>query len=405
MSGPYEGLKILDFTHVIAGPFCTRLLADLGADVIKVESATGDIMRQLPIEYAPGQTTAFAQYNCGKRSIGLDLKTTAGLDVARGLVGWADVVTENFSPGAMTRLGLGWDQLHELNPRVILLSLSLFGQTGPYSSLSGHGAVAEAYSGLMMLAGEEGGPPTHFGTPLADMTAGVHGVAALGAALYRRAATGLGCVVDISSFDALFSMIDQAFGQAELTGGTREFGRYGSKHPQTVPSGVLGVADGDYVTFGAVGDAAWRQLATAMGRPELGTDPAFAQIEARIANRVELYRLLDDWAATIPDAATMIGLLAAHGLRSARIRRLPENLHDEHLLERGTIQEVDFGQSGRHLVQSAPYRISATTVGPKSGPPALGEHTLEILHDLLGLPEPEVERLIATRAAFQSAPI
>jgi crotonobetainyl-CoA:carnitine CoA-transferase CaiB-like acyl-CoA transferase len=400
MSGPYAGLKVLDLTHVIAGPLATRMLADLGADVIKVESPAGDVMRELPIAYDDGMTTAFAQYNCGKRAIGLDLKHPDGMRTARSLVEWADVVAENLRPGALDRLGLSWEAIHELNPRAILLSLSLFGRDGPYAQIAGHGAVAEAYSGLMALTGSEGGPPSHFGTPLADMNAGVQAVGALGAALYRRSQTGEGSLVDISSFDGLFFLIDQAYGQAELTGGTRDYGRYGVKHPQTVPSGVLATANGESIVFSAVGDAAWRTFAEVMGQPELGHDERYAEIESRIANRIAIYELIDAWGATFPDAQTLVDHLAGFRLPAARIRSIAENLDDPHLRFRGTLQEVEFGDAGTHLVQSTPFVISGAEVGPRSGPPRRGEHTGEVLRDVLGLSDEAITELQATGAAF-----
>ena len=394
-TGAYDGLKVLDLSQVIAGPFCTRLLADLGAYVIRVEGRTGDIMRHLPIAYDGDQSSAFAQYNAGKRSIGIDLKDSSGLAVARRLVEWADVLVENFRPGALDRLGLGWDAVHALNPRLILCSIGLFGSTGPYSHISGHGMVAEAYSGLMSLTGNEGGPYTHFGTPLADMNAGVHAVAAIGAALFQRGQTGEGAHVDISSFDALFSMIDQAVGQAVLTKGEREYGRYGSKHPQTVPSGVLQVENGEAATFSAVGDVAWAALAAAMGQPELATDERYVDIEARIAHRVELYAAIDAWAANFPDADTLVAALAAAGLPGARIRSVAENIDDPHLIARGTLAPLDLGGDvGEVLVQSAPYVISGADIRPRSRPPHIGEHTTEVLHDLLGISDHDLNALL-----------
>ena len=400
MSGPYSGLKVLDFTHVIAGPLCTRFLADLGADVIKVESPSGDIMRQLPIEYAPGMSSAFAQYNAGKRSIGLDLRKADGLETAKRLVEWADVVAENLRPGALERLGLGWDEIKKINSRAVLLSISLFGREGPYANISGHGSTAEAYSGLMSLTGEEGGSPSHFGTPLADMSAGIHALGALGAALYRREQTGLGSLVDISSFDCLFSMIDQAVGQAEFSHGTRDFGRYGVKHPQTVPSGIVTTGGGDHCTFSAVGDLAWAEFARAMGQPNLANDRRFSDIEARISNRTALYDIIDDWAATFADANTLVMYLQKFGLPAARIRSVPENIHDPHLLFRRTLQEVDLGEAGTHLVQSAPYWISGTEIGPLFGPPKAGEHTDTLLSELLSLSANEIDALRQSGATF-----
>jgi crotonobetainyl-CoA:carnitine CoA-transferase CaiB-like acyl-CoA transferase len=395
MSGGYDGLRVLDLSQVIAGPFCTRLLADLGADVVRIEARAGDIMRRLPIAYDDDLSTAFAQYNVGKRSVGLDLKEPQGQELALRLVERSDLVVENFRPGALDRLGLGWDVLRRRNPHVVLCSIGLFGTTGPYSHLSGHGMVAEAYSGLMSLTGDDGGPYTHFGTPLADMNAGVHALAAIGAALYQRQQTGHGSHVDISSFDALFAMIDQAVAQAVYTDGEREYGRYGSKHPQTVPSGVLTAGNGEAVTFSAVGDAAWGTLAQTMGRPELARDPAYADIESRIANRARLYRLIDEWAAGCESAEDLVARLTAAGLPAARIRSVAENISDPHLIARGTLAPVDYGDGSRRLVQSAPYVISGATLGPQGPPPHIGQHTDEVLSDLLGLTADELARLYA----------
>lgn len=404
MSGGYAGLRVIDLTQVIAGPFCTRLLSDLGADVVRIESRDGDIMRRLPIAYGADGSTAFAQYNVGKRSVGIDLKDPQGRDLTLRLAEHADVMVENFRPGTLDRLGLGWDVLRERNPRLVLCSIGLFGTTGPYAHLSGHGMVAEAYSGLMSLTGDEGGPFTHFGTPLGDMNAGVHALAAIGAALFQRQQTGRGSHVDISSFDALFAMIDQAVGQAVFTHGEREYGRYGSKHPQTVPSGVLMAANGEAATFSAVGDAAWATLAAAMGQPDLGTDPRFTDIESRIANRTALYGLIDRWAAGFADADALVAALTNAGLPGARIRSVRENISDPHLLHRGTLASVDLGEgAGESLVQSAPYVISGADIGPRGRPPHIAEHTSEVLTEVLGLGPAELDRLYGAGTIYTTS--
>ncbi len=401
MTGAYEGLNVFDLSQVIAGPFCTRLLADLGADVIRIESRDGDIMRRLPVAFDGDLSTAFTQYNAGKRSVGLDLKSTGGLEVARDLVRWADIMVENFRPGALDRMGLTWEVLQKLNPRLVLCSIGLFGRTGPYSQISGHGMVAEAHSGLMSLTGDDGGPYTHFGTPLADMNVGVHALAAIGAALHQRSVTGVGALVDVSSFDALFAMIDQAVGQAMISNGERAFGRYGSKHPQTVPSGVLMAANGEAATFSAVGDVAWGKLAAAMGEPALVTDERFADIESRIANRADLYARIDTWGAGFVDAEALVEALGAAGLAGARIRSVAENMDDPHLRTRGTLQRIDLGDGvGEYLVQSAPYLISGAVIGPQGPPPHLAEHTLEVLTDVLHHPPARIDALLASGAVF-----
>jgi crotonobetainyl-CoA:carnitine CoA-transferase CaiB-like acyl-CoA transferase len=394
---PLEGLRVFDLSQVIAGPLCTRMLADLGADVIRVETADGDLMRGLPIAFEGDLSTAFAQYNVGKRSVGLDLKSDAGRDVALRLAGWADVVVENFRPGTLERLGLGYGALRAHNDDVILCSLSTFGATGPYAGKSGFGLLAEAYSGLMSLAGEEGGPPTHFGTPLADMNSAVHAVAAIGAALFRRERTGAGTHIDISMYDSLYAMIDQAPALGEFTGGERNQGKYGTRHASTVPSGVAAAADGRYIAYGAPGDRMFARVAQALGRPGLTADERFATVEARIANATALYELIEAWAATVPSAEALVERLQVAGVTAAVVRTVEDNRADPHLVARGTLRP--FPLDGREvLLQSAPLRFSGCEVPPAAPAPHVGEHTNEVLRDVLGLGAAERDELFATRA-------
>jgi crotonobetainyl-CoA:carnitine CoA-transferase CaiB-like acyl-CoA transferase len=397
VTAPLEGLRVFDLSQVIAGPFCTRLLADLGADVIRVEAKGGDLMRALPIAFDDDQSTAFAQYNCGKRSIGLDLKQDAGRELALQLADWADVVVENFRPGALDRLGLGYEALRARSPRVILCSLATFGATGPYAHMSGFGLLAEAYSGLMSLTGEEGGPPTHFGTPLADMNSAVHAVAAIGAALFHRERTGAGTHIDVSMYDALFAMIDQAPALAAFTEGARTMGKYGTRHAATVPSGVTAAADGRYTAYGAPGDRMFARVAEAIGEPGLAADERYATVEARIDNAVELYERIERWAASVATAEELAERFTAAGVTAAVVRTVEDNLGDPHLVERGTLAPVEL--DGRQvLMQVAPYRFDDLQVRPGGPPPHVGEHTDAVLRDVLGLDDVERERLFATGA-------
>lgn len=400
MTGPYHGLRILDLSHVIAGPFATHLLADLGADVVRIEPRSGDLLRSLPVSYDDDLSSAFAQYNCGKRSVSVDLKEPQGLDVALRLAEWCDVVVENFSPGTLDRLGLSYPVLQERNPDIILCSLSTFGATGPYAGLSGFGAMAEAYSGLMSLTGEDGGPPMHFGTPLADMNSGVHAVAAIGAALYRRQATGSGTHIDISSFDTLFAMIDQAIALPEFTDGARSFGRYGRTHSMTVPSGIVGTADGQYVAYGCPGDKLFAALADAMEQPGFADDERFSTSERRVENQRSLYALIDEWGSRFETADALVALLSSHGISAARVRQVEENLRDPHLIERGTLAPVDFGAKGERLVQTAPYRFVGADVAPGGPAPHVGEHTVPVLRDVLDLDQSRIDRLLDEGIAY-----
>lgn len=400
MTGPYANLKVLDLSHVIAGPFCARLLADMGADVVRIEPRRGDMMRTFPVQYGATLSSAYAQYNCGKASLVVDLKTDEGRQLALDLASQCDVVIENLSPGTLERLGLGYEALRQVRPDIILCSLSTFGASGPYRELSGYGLVAEAYSGLMSLTGEQGGPPMHFGTPLADMNSAVHALAAIGGALYRRSATGEGTHIDLSSFDALFSMIDQAVGLSSFSHGERTFGRYGTTHPTSVPSAVVGTADGRHVSYTAIGDALFSALAEEMELPELVRDPRFAVFADRIANRTVLYELIRDWAAGVPTADELVERLTARGISAARVRTVEENLNDPHLLARGTLQPMQIEGVGEVVVQVAPYRMTGCQVVAGSPPAELGADTRRILRDRLGLDEKTISDLVARDVVF-----
>lgn len=383
MPGPYAGLRVFDLSHVIAGPFCTRMLADLGADVIRVEQPSGDMMRALPVPVGNGVSSAYAQYNNGKRSIGLDLKSERARELALRLADWADVVVENYSPGVLDRLGLGWQVLSARDRRTILCSLSTFGAEGPYSHLSGFGLVAEAYSGLMSLTGEDGGPPMHFGTALADVNSAVHALAAIGAALYRREHTGTGTHVDISAFDSLFAMIDQQPAAGAFTGGEAVRGRYGNRHTTSVPSGVARTADGGYIAYGMTGDTFFRRLTEAMDAPDLLE--RYPTVAARVADPVPLYERIEAWAAGWPTADALVDHLVAHGLSAARVRGVRENLRDPHLIARGTLSPVEYPGHGEVLLPTAPFRFSGAEVRPGRAAGPVAADTGEVLKEVLGL--------------------
>ncbi|NKQ53193.1 CoA transferase [Amycolatopsis sp. K13G38] len=394
MAGPYAGLKVFDLSHVIAGPFCTRLLADLGADVVRVEQPAGDLMRWLPVAVgAPGDhlSSAYAQYNNGKRSIGLNLKEPRGVELALRLADWADVVVENFAPGVLTGLGLGWDVLHERDATTILCSLSTFGAEGPYAHLSGFGLVAEAYSGLMSLTGEDGGPPMHFGTALADVNSAVHAFAAIGAALHHRHNTGAGTHIDISAFDALFAMIDQQPAAGAFTGGEAVRGKYGNRHTTSVPSGVTRCADGSYVSYGMSGDVFFARLVKAMDAPDLAD--TYGTSGARVTDPGPLYDRIDEWAATWPTADALVEHLVGHGLSAARVRGVRENLTDPHLLARGTLSPVHYPGHGDVPMQTAPYRFSDAEVRPGKAAGSIAADTAVVLTEVLGLDETAVTAL------------
>jgi crotonobetainyl-CoA:carnitine CoA-transferase CaiB-like acyl-CoA transferase len=401
--GAYDGLRVVDFSHVIAGPLCTKLLADHGADVIKIESLGGDMMRSFPYEIeAPGTTTQFVQYNLGKRSIAMDLRDSEVRELVFKLCETADVAVENFRPGTMERLGFDIEELRRRNPRLVFCSVSTFGAVGPASEISGFGFVAEARSGLMYLNGDEGEKPSAFGTALADMNASLHAFGAIGAALYRRSVSGEGTFIDISSYDALVTMIDHALALHNLTGGERRFGKYGTRHPLIIPNGVTQTADGEYVAYGCAADAQFHAVAKLMGREEWTTDPKYATGAARVAVQEEIYDAIDAWAATAPTAEELLRLLTDAGTVGARIAEYTETAQDEHLIARGTLAPVDVRGVGETLLPSAPHPMAGLSAKPGGDAPGLGEHTRQVLTEELGLSDAQVDELIARGAVAET---
>jgi CoA:oxalate CoA-transferase len=303
----------------------------------------------------------------------------------------------------MARLGLDLEELRRRNPRLVACSVSTFGAVGPASKISGFGFVAEARSGLMVLNGDEGDAPSAFGTALADMNASLHAFGAIGAALYRRSVSGEGTIIDISSYDALVTMVDHAIALHNLTGGERKFGKYGTRHPLIVPNGVTRTADGEYVAYGCAADPHFHALARLMGRPEWGTDPGYATGQARIAVQAEIYDAVDEWAATIATADELVELLAEAGTVGARIRDYTEAATDEHLMARGTLAPVDVRGVGETLLPSAPHPMSGLRVAPAGDAPLLGEHTREVLIGELGLSAERVDELLARGVVAEPA--
>jgi crotonobetainyl-CoA:carnitine CoA-transferase CaiB-like acyl-CoA transferase len=246
----------------------------------------------------------------------------------------------------------------------------------------------------MWMNGDPGDPPSFFGTPLADSNAGVHAFGAIGAALHRRARTGEGTHIDLSSYDALVTMIDAALVLHSFTRGERRMTGFGTRHTLVVPAATVRTADGEYVAYGTPGDAMFRRLAAAMERPELAESAEYGTSEARVTNQDALYALIEEWGSGFDTAAELIEQLARHGVSGARIRTYVEAAEDPHLIERGTLAPVAIAGLGDVLVPSAPHHMTGARVAPRGPAPALGEHTREILSEVLGLPDTEIQAFI-----------
>jgi CoA:oxalate CoA-transferase len=361
--GPLAGVVVLDLTRVLAGPFCTMMLAELGARVIKVEPPAGDDSRQFG-PFIAGQSGYFASLNRGKESIALDLKSPAGHDDFLALARRCDVLVENYRPGTLARLGLGYDQLRQANPRLIYASVSGFGQTGPWAARPAYDLIVQALGGLMSLTGHPDGPPTKAGTSIGDITGGLFLLAGVCSALYHRERTGAGLHVDVSMLDGQIAILESAVVRCANTGQAPE--RTGNRHPSITPFQAYATADRPLVI--AVGnDALFARLCDALGLPALASDPRFAANSARTENAGQLQAILEAVLVGRP-AAHWLGLLEAAGVPCAVVQNVAEAL--EHLQVRARNMVVEAG--GLRMAGN-PIKMSAFDDPPTRPPaPALG---------------------------------
>jgi crotonobetainyl-CoA:carnitine CoA-transferase CaiB-like acyl-CoA transferase len=375
-SPPLDGIRVVDLSRVLAGPYCTMLLADLGADVVKVERpGEGDETRAWGPPYAGGGDVAayFLAVNRSKRSVAVDLKHARGRALVLDLCAGADVVLENFRPGAAARLGLDAASVRERNPGVVYCSITGFGRHGARDR-PGYDFVVQAESGLMAVTGEPDGPPTKAGVALVDVVTGLHAAVAIVAALRRREATGEGEQIEVSLLDSAFSALVNVAQNALVTG--EEPGRFGNAHPSIAPYQPFRVADG-WIAVAAANDGLFARLCDVVGRPELAADERFATNAARVRNRAELVALLEESfaACTADEWATA---LDAAGVPAGKIRGVLEALR---AAAPATVRVAHPTAGGLELV-APPFRLESAPLREASAPPLLGQHTREVLGEL-----------------------
>ena len=375
---PLHGLRVIDLTRVLAGPYCAMMLGDMGADVIKVEEPShGDDTRA----WAPfhdGVRTFFLAPNRSKRSIGLDLKTPAGADALRALLADADVLIENFRPGSMKKLGFDYESVRDACPQLVYCSITGYGQQGPKRTLPGYDAVIQGESGVMHVTGDRDGPPTRVGVAMTDYLAGLYAMNGILLALRDRDETGLGQHVDIALLDSMTSTLALPANVLFATG--EELGREGNDHHSLTPYEALRVSDG--LVMIAVGNQRlWRQFCTAIGQPELETDPRFATNTERMRHRSALKSRLDALLGACTRDA-LIERLRAHAVPCGQVRTLAEALADPQLAARDMVVELEHPQLGAIKALGNPIKLSRTPAVIDRPPPALGQHTEEILADL-----------------------
>jgi crotonobetainyl-CoA:carnitine CoA-transferase CaiB-like acyl-CoA transferase len=385
------GIKVLDFTQYLAGPTVTRLMAEMGAEIIKVERAPGgDPARLLPI-VKNGRSAYFVQQNRGKKSLCLDFDKPGAIEILRDLVGKVDVVVENYGPGVLEKKRLDYASLRELNPRIIMASVSAFGRTGPLSHKVGYDIVAQAFSGLMHMTGYPDRPPVFVSMALGDQGSGIHAFAAIGYALYHRERTGLGQWIDISMVDALFHQHELNLQAYVLTEGQYVPNRCGAHHPLVTPMGVFQGPQGYLVIL--VLDRQWPAMAKAIGRPELGTDPGYATGPERAKRRDEIIAMIEAWMQTFPTDEAVLAALEKARIAAAPVMSIEDSLKHPHFEAREMIRTVPDRLLGEITMPGYPFKMSELGPLPELHAPFLGEHGDAILQDVLGLGTAEVSRL------------
>jgi len=383
MAPPLEGLKVLDCTHVIAGAWCSMMLADLGADVIKIEPLAGETTRGHP----KARFKAFDFVNRNKRSLAIDMARPQGAEAIRRLAKGADLFVENYRPGALERMGLGFGDLSQVNPALIYVSVSGFGQSGPYRDRGGFDLIAQAMSGIMSFTGEPGSArPVSCGVPLSDLNAGTFAALGALAALEHRRKTGEGQHVETSLLESAIAYTIWETGLYLTTGEVAK--PVGSRHRLSAPYEALRTGDG-YIVVGVNNPRLWERFCEALGAPELKDDPDYADGRLRVLNREALAARLEAILATDTGAAWLAKLEAA-GVPAGPINTLDQALADPHVAARGLLAEVD----DRRFVR-APMGFSKTPVALRKGPPPLGADSRAVLSEF-GLSEAEIEALAAS---------
>jgi formyl-CoA transferase/CoA:oxalate CoA-transferase len=379
VNGPLDGVVVADFSRVLSGPYCTMLLADMGARVIKIERPDkGDDTRGWGPPFINGESAYFLSINRNKESLTLDLKRTESRDVVDRLIAGADVVVENFRPGRMARMGLGYDTLAARHPRLVYCSISGFGQTGPKRDLPGYDAVVQAEGGLMSITGDADGPPYRLGVAISDIVAGIFAAHGVVLALFARQRTGRGQLVDVGMLDATAALLTYQAGIYFATGGSPP--RMGNRHPTIVPYETFSASDGA-VIIAAGNDDLWRRFCAAAGLEPLAEDTRFATNRDRVTNYDELKPLLAARLRERPQAE-WLDLLTRAGVPCGSVRAIGDVLADPQLEAREMIARVEHAVTGTIRTLGVPVKLSTTPGAVRTPPPRLGEHTEAILREL-----------------------
>jgi len=386
---PLAGVRVIDFTQVVAGPYATMMLADMGAEIVKIERAGhgDDLRRTMPYKGREGHEDYFNALNRSKKSVALNLKDKKHLEIALGLIKQADVVVENFSPGTVDRLGVGWEVAHRLNPKLVYCSLSGFGQTGPQRSRLALDSIIQAVTGIMSVTGFPEADPVMVGAPLADVISGMFAAYTIVSALRLVSDQGGGQYIDLSMQDALLAAAGTRMGETLQAGIAPP--RLGNENPLRVPANTYRTADDRYIAVMVHDQEQWKTFCEAMNKAEWLEDGRFATMALRLEHRKEMNKVVAERIA-LKDSAHWAVRLTEYRIPYALVNDYIQALEDPQVKHRGLLHEVDHPVSGKIKVVGPPWRMSNTNTEVRS-PPTLGQHTAEVLQEWLGINEEELQ--------------
>jgi crotonobetainyl-CoA:carnitine CoA-transferase CaiB-like acyl-CoA transferase len=387
-------IRIVDITRAMAGPYCTMMLGDFGADIIKIERpGSGDESRGWgppfvgnPYGSYPGESAYFLSVNRNKRSLTVNLKDPAGQEIVKKLVGVSDVLIENFRTGVLDKMGLGYGELSQDHPGLIYCSISGYGRTGPYAEHPGYDAIIQAEGGMMSITGPKDGPPSRVGIPIIDITSGMFAASAILAALYERLDSGKGQQIDISLLDTQAALLANVASNYLVGGDPPQ--RQGNAHPNIAPYEPVQARDKGFL-LGAANQRQWERLCDLIGKPEFKSDPRFLENGDRVKNRDELIAALNE-VFQEKDAADWLEIIQDGGLPCGPINTVPEVFQHPQSEERGFVQKVEHRTAGQIPLTGFPYKLSRTPAVVQHSPPVLGEHNHQILIDLLSYTQEQV---------------
>lgn len=379
----FDGIRVLDFTQVLAGPTVTRLMAEMGAEIIKVElPPRGDISRALPYQ-KNGRSGYYIQQNRGKKSLCVDVKSSRGKEIIAGLLPHVDVLVESFSPGSIASLGFGYEAVRAVNPRIIMCSVSAFGQQGEIAAKPGYDNVAQAYAGITSMVGSPDGPPSLTNFAVGDVMTGVYGLAAVASALFHRERTGQGQYLDVSLLDSYFNCHEVSVQAHSGSDGKIKPHRSGSHHYAVCPFGIFRARDG-HIFIAVPSDHQWPQICRAIGRTDLIDDPRYRVNGSRVERVSEVVALIEDWLGGLSGAEEAIRILESERVPTAPVLTVEQAIGHPYLRERGTVRSVHDRVWGCLDIPGIPLRFSAFPAELQLEAPLLGEHNQEILSAYLG---------------------